>query len=187
MERGISRSAGSLPNQYGVARQWEKSGPNLQVRSDSDIFLNAAGQLDQLLPFELEREVARIGVLVRYLLDQWRIIPGLQVGPDFAGARAMQIADKLVRLRRAAYGIIEDEGRSDIVSLKNPLRFILAFDRGNTHCPARPVCLPVKFGFSIDDDHEHRRLLGRPVDHPPGSRVEHASAVAFNGLQFCRS
>jgi len=142
--------------------------------------LNTARQSDELFPFQLEWQVAGIGVLISNLLDERRIVPGLQVGADLAGAGAMQIADELERLERAADRKIKDESRPHAVSFEDPLRTILAFDRANPPCPARPGRLPVELGFGIDDDHQHRPLLGRPVDRPPGIRIEHASTVWFN-------
>src|SRR6516165_4802733 len=153
--------------------------------TDPDILLNAEGQSDQLLPFELERQIAGIGILVRHRLDQGWIIPGLQMGADFADPRVMQIADELVCLRCAAHWVVEDEGRPNVVSLEDPLRLGLAFDRSDTHCPPWSVRRPIKFSFGIDDDHENWRLFGRPVYRPPGMRVEHASAVAFDSLPHC--
>src|SRR5206468_7331911 len=89
-----------------------------------EILFDAASQLDQLLAFELERQVAGIGVLVGDLLDQGRIVPGLQVSADLAGTGAMQIADEFVCFGRAADGIIENKGRPHGISLEDPLRSV---------------------------------------------------------------
>jgi hypothetical protein len=142
--------------------------------------------MDELFAFELEWQVAGIRVLISDLLDQRRIVPGLQVGADLARARAMQIADELEGFGRAADRKIEDEGRPYVISFKDPLRTILVFDRGYTPCPARPGRLPVELGFGIDHDDQHRRLLGRPVDRSPGIRVEHASTVWFDSWRLFR-
>src|SRR5437868_5957840 len=158
----------------------------INARAHSDIAFNATRQLNQLFPFELEGQIAGIGVLISNLLDQGRIVPGLQVCADLAGAGAMQVADELECFGRAADRKIEDEGRPYAISLEYPLRTILVFDRGYAPCVARPGRLPVELGFGIDDDNQHRRLLGRPVDRSPGIRVEHASTVWFNSLRLLR-
>src|SRR6202007_2947471 len=85
-------------------------------RADSDIGFDAVRKLDELFPFELERQVAGIGVLIGNLLDQRRIVPGLQMGADLADAGAMQIADDLEGFGRAADRKIEDESRPHAVS-----------------------------------------------------------------------
>ena len=97
-------------------------------RADSDIVFDAVRKLDELLPFELERQVAGVGVLVGNLLDERRIVPGLQMGADLAGTRLMQVADKFEGFGRAADRKIEDEGRPHAISFEDPLRPILAFD-----------------------------------------------------------
>src|SRR5271163_3109164 len=175
----LGEDAGSRPPDAVSARF-------VDARAHSDISLDTLRQLDKLFPFELEWQVARIGVLVSNLLDQRWIVPGLQVGADLASAGAMQIAHELECFGRAADRKIEDEGRPHAISFEDPLRTILAFDRGDTPCPARTGCLPVELGFGIDHDDQHRLLLGRPVDRPPSIRVEHASTVWFNSLRLLR-
>ena len=147
----------------------------VDARPYAEICFDRARQLEQLFSFQLKRQVAGVGILVCPRFDKGRIVPGLQMGADFASSCAMRLANELVRLRRAADRVVEDEGRPNTVSSEDLLRSILVFDRADTDGTPRPVCLPVKFGFSIDDDDEHWRLLGRPVDYPPGIRVEHAS------------
>ena len=158
----------------------------VDARAHSDIGFDAVRKVDELFAFELDWQVAGIGVLIGNLLDQRRIVPGLQVGADLASAGAMQVADELEGFGRAADRKIEDEGRPHAISFEDPLRTTLRFDRGDTPCPARPGRLPVELGFGIDDDDQHRRLLGRPVDRLPGIRVEHASTVWFNSLRLLR-
>src|ERR1700719_3885995 len=158
----------------------------VNARTHSDIGLDAIRKMDELFAFELEWQVAGIRVLISDLLDQRRIVPGLQVGADLAGAGAMQIADELEGLGRAADRKIEDEGRPYAVSFEDPLRTILASDRGHPSCAARPGCLPIELGCGIDHDDQDRSLLGWPVDRPPGIRVEHASTVWFNSLRLLR-
>src|SRR5580693_706365 len=80
----------------------------VNARTHSDIGLDAVGKVDKLFPFELEWQVAGIGVLIGNLLDQRRIVPGLQVGADLAGAGAMQVANKLEGVGRTADRKIED-------------------------------------------------------------------------------
>jgi hypothetical protein len=74
--------------------------------SYSDIFVNASGQLDQLLPLKFRRQVPRIGVLVRLLLDERRIIPRMEMSSNFASARLVQIAERLEAFGRAADRVI---------------------------------------------------------------------------------
>src|SRR5437588_4114633 len=81
----------------------------INARAHSDIAFDATRQLNQLFPFELEGQIAGIGVLIGNLLDQRRIVPGLQVCADLAGARAMQVADELECFGRAADRKMEAE------------------------------------------------------------------------------
>src|SRR6516162_7997706 len=87
----------------------------------------------------------------------------------------MQLPNNLVCFRCAAHWIVQDIGRSDLVSLEDPLHLHLGFDRRHAHRPTRPMSRPVEFGFGIDHHDDHRQLLGRPVDCPPCARVKHAS------------
>src|SRR5215470_1251511 len=80
------------------------------------------------------------------------------MGTDLADARAMQIADKLVCFRCAADRVIEDEGRPHAITSEDLLGSILASHRFDTDRAPRSSRRPVKFGFRIDDDNEHRRL-----------------------------
>jgi hypothetical protein len=98
--------------------------------SHADILFNAVGQPDQLLALQVGGQIAGIRVLVGDPLDQRRIVPRLQVGADFASTRTIEIADELVGFPRAADRVIEDEGRPDSISVKDPLCSILAFNRG---------------------------------------------------------
>ena len=204
MERGISSSVGSFGAEFAgkigarndahvdfvaeLSKYTVRSPPDtvsacfVDARAHSNIRFDAVRQLDQFLPFELEREIAGIGVLIGDLLDQRRIVPGLQVSADFARPGAMQITKKLVCFGCAADGVIEHEGRPHGISLEDPQRPILTSDRGDADCPPGPGRLPVEFGFGIDDNHQHWPLLGRPVDHPPGIRVEHSSTIRLCSL-----
>src|SRR6516162_10491720 len=89
------------------------------------------------------------------------------MGTDLADVRVMQIADILVCFRRAADRVIEDEGRPHPITSEDLLGSILASHRFDTDRAPRSPRRPVKFGFRIDDDDEHRCLLDWPF--PTGS------------------
>ena len=154
----------------------------VNARPNSDVLLDTAAQQQQLLALEFAWQVTGVGVLIGLPLDKRRIIPWLQVSTNFTGMRTMQIADNLVGLFCGTHRVVENIGRSDLIPLEDPLHLQLRFDRRHTHCPTRLLPRPVEFGLRIDHDDDHRRLVGRPVDHAPCFRVEHASAGASNGL-----
>src|SRR5262249_19302649 len=79
-------------------------------RSCADVLLDYPAQLDKLLLLQCKRQVAWIGVLISLRFNKGRVIPGLQMGPDLARARAMIIADNLIGLWRAADRIVQDIG-----------------------------------------------------------------------------
>src|SRR5439155_8994286 len=97
-------------------------------RLNADVLLDDARQLYQLFALEFKWQIAGIGVFVGFWFHKGRVIPGLEVGTDFAGTRAMKIADNLVGLRRAAHGIVEDICWSDLVSFEDPLHLQLRLD-----------------------------------------------------------
>ncbi len=151
-------------------------------RPHTEIFADDLGQSDQLLALEFVWQVARVGILICCLFDEGRRVPGLEVGTNFADSRAVQFPDELVPIGRAAHRVVEDEGRADAIAFEDPLSLCLALDRCHPDCSAGLRACPVEFSFGVDNDDDHRRMIERPVNHPPCFGIQHSPAITSDGL-----
>ncbi len=145
----------------------------VDARTDPDILGNDPGQLRQFLAFEFGRQIAGKRIAVGGRLDKGRGVPGLQMSADLTSARAIEVADELAAFRSAADRIIEHKGRAHAIALKDQLGLRLTSDRTDAARAAPRLYGPVELRLGVDNHDHHRRLVGRPFDHPPGAWVEH--------------
>ena len=89
--------------------------------SIADVLLDDARQLYQFFALEFKWQIAWIGVFVGFRFNKGRIIPGLQMGADFTGARTIKISYDRIGFRRATDRIIENIGRPYEISFKDAL------------------------------------------------------------------
>ena len=94
-------------------------------RAVAEPFGNFLGQAFELRFFKVARQVAGIGIQVRYLLVERRGHPRMQVRADLTQSVVVKFLQRGVAALLARHRIVDDVGRPDTVFLENPMRPVL--------------------------------------------------------------